>query len=560
MKPLKNFAEDRPGDQAVVSDLAQRQHIEYGRGRDRAEHEQPAHPYRKSEHASVPQREHPPHYNHEILMPFPVGPASGVRWQTWSGAAFARARDEQKPILLSIATTWCHWCAEMDRTSYADPEIAALIHDRFVPVRVDAEDRPDVSERYSLGGWPTTAFLTPAGDILAGGTFVPLDRMRAVLMQVAEAFHVQPARAAAPVADASGTRDDSMVSDAELTSRVFATFDAEFGGFGTEPKFPHTAALHLALDVFSETGDASFERIVVESLDHIGWGGLYDPVDGGFFRYATTRDWQLPHVEKLLDVNAALARIFLQAGTKLQLARFTERGADTLRYIQNSLADPVDGGWHSSQRADDPYYAEASSDARRALRPPAVSPSLYADSNAVMVSTALFAAGVFNDDGLREFAVRSLERVLLANYKPGEGVAHYNDGQPRVRGLLGDQFAMAAACLDAFEITGNVVYEMMAEELGHYALRTMWDDAAGGFFDRSNAGGEETLGLMHQPVKPFVINCDAARTMWRLGRASGDQEFGRAAERTLAAMRPSAADQGPLAAHWLLAVRAATPR
>ena len=185
-----------------------------------------------------------------------------------------------------------------------------------------------------------------------------------------------------------------------------------------------------------------------------------------------------------------------------------------------------------------------------------MSPSLYADSNAVMVSTALFAAGVFNDDGLREFAVRSLERVLLANYKPGEGVAHYNDGQPRVRGLLGDQFAMAAACLDAFEITDNVVYEMMAEELGHYAIRTMWDEAGGGFFDRGNAGGEETLGLMNQPLKPFVINCDAARTMWRLGSASGDQEFVRAAERTTC--RDAPIGRRPGAARGSLAARRAS--
>jgi uncharacterized protein YyaL (SSP411 family) len=189
-----------------------------------------------------------------------------------------------------------------------------------------------------------------------------------------------------------------------------------------------------------------------------------------------------------------------------------------------------------------------------------VSPSLYADSNAAMVSSALFAARVFNDDGLREFALKSLERVLLANYKPGKGVAHYNDGQPRVRALLGDQFAMAAACLDAFEATGNVVYEMMAEELGHYAMRTMWDEAAGGFFDRGNSDGEEILGLMNQPLKPFVTNCDAAGTLVRLGAASGEQDFVRAAERTLAAMHPSAAVQGPLAAHWLLAVRAAASR
>jgi uncharacterized protein YyaL (SSP411 family) len=448
----------------------------------------------------------------------------------------------------------------MDRTSYADSEIVAFINDRFIPVRVDADDRPDISERYSLGGWPTTAFLTPSGEILAGGTFVPIDRMRGVLTQVSEAFRSHPDRVASPRDQEAPDATDSVLDQAQLTARVFATFDDAFGGFGTEPKFPHVAPLQLALDLFVESRDADLERMIVVSLDGIGWGGLYDGVDGGFFRYATTREWELPHFEKLLDVNATLARLFLEAGAKLKLTRFTERAGDTLRYVQNWLADPVDGGWYGSQEADDRYYAARSNDARRALTAPSISHSLYADSNAVMVSTALVAANLFTDDGLRDFAIKSLERVLLGCYKPGSGVAHYYDGEPKVRGLLADQFAMAAACLDAFEVTDNVVYEMMAEELGHYAMRTMFDEAGGGFFDRGIEGGEESIGLMSRPLKPFVTNCDAARTLVRLGSASGEQDFVRAAERTIDAMRPLAAAQGPLAAHWLLAVRAAASR
>jgi hypothetical protein len=482
-----------------------------------------------------------------------------VAWLPWSDRAFARARDEQKPVLLSIATAWCHWCHEMDRTSYADPEIAAFINDRFVPIRVDADDRPDISERYSLGGWPTTAFLTPSGDILTGGTFVPLDRMRSVLAQVSEAFQSQPSRAPARVADVP-SRNGTLIDDAQLTAQVFATFDDEFGGFGTEPKFPHVAPLHLALDLFVDSRDETLERMVVLSLDRIGWGGLHDAVDGGFFRYATTRDWQLPHFEKLLDVNAALARLFVEVGSKLGMTRFTDRAADTIRYIQNWLADPVDGGWYGSQQADDRYYAAASASARRTLPVPSLAQSLYADSNAAMVSTALVAARIFNDDGLRDFAMKSLERVLLTCYRPGLGVAHYFDTEPRVRGLLVDQFAMAAACLDAFDTSGNIVYEMMAEELAHYAMRTMSDESGGGFFDRGSEGAEESIGLMSERLKPFVSNCEAAKTLLRLGEVSGEQEFIAAADRTIAAMRPFAPAQGPLAAHWLLAVRAAAAR
>lgn len=480
--------------------------------------------------------------------------SSAVDWQPWGSAAFARARVERKPVLLSISATWCHWCHEMDRTSYADPAVVTLINERFVPVRVDADERPDISERYNLGGWPTTAFLTPEGDILAGGTFVPVERMPGVLLQVADGFSARN-DALPPAAAAASTAVAEAPGSAALTSRVFAAFDSMHGGFGVEPKFPLTAPVHLALDLWREAKEPAHQAIAVATLDAMGWSALYDDIDGGFFRYATTRDWQLPHHEKLLETNAALLRLYLDAGALLNVSRFTERAADTLRYIQNTLADPVDGGWRASQQADGRYYAARSAEERRALTAPPVSDRFYVDANAAMVSAALHAARVFNDDGLRAFAVKSLERVLLACYKPGSGVAHYSDGAPRVRGLLADQVAMAAACLDAFDATGNVVYEMMAEELAHFAVRVMWDEQDGGFYDRSAEESEEPIGLLRRGLKPFVINCEASRMLRRLAAASGDGDFSTYADRTLTAMAPAAAEQGPLAAHWLLAHR-----
>lgn len=487
--------------------------------------------------------------------------SNAVAWLPWGAAAFARARQEHKPVLLSITATWCQSCHEMERTTYSDPSVATFINKRFVPVRVDVDDRPDVSERYSLGGWPTTAFLTPGGAVLGGGTFVPLERMLAVLGRVAEAF---AGRAEGEIDDITREFPPQTsahpLSVAELTASVFASFDEAHGGFGVEPKFPLVAPIHLALELSQDEQGSSYRPIVEASLDAIGWGGLYDDVDGGFFRYATTRDWQLPHSEKMLEGNAALLRLYLDAGAAFGLARFTERAADVLRYIQTWLADPVDGGWWGSQQADDRYYAATSHEDRRALTAPPVGRVLYADWNAAMASAALHAAGVFNDDGLRDFALKSFERVLLACYKPGAGVAHSFGGHAGVRGLLADQSAMASASLDAFDLTGNVVYEMMAEELAHYVVRTMWDESAGGFFDRAADAPDPGVGLMRKPLKPFAANCDLSRTLRRLAASSGEHEFTVLADRTVAAMAPFAAEQGPLAAHYLLAVRAAGVR
>jgi uncharacterized protein YyaL (SSP411 family) len=483
----------------------------------------------------------------------PRAVSSAVAWEPWGAAAFARARAEHKAVLLSIGATWCHWCHEMDRTSYADPAIIALINDRFVPVRVDTDERPDISERYNLGGWPTTAFLSADGALLGGGTFVPADRMRGVLARLAEGFREAPLTASRESAFEKATADKPPTAS-DLTDAVFASFDAMHGGFGVEPKFPLTAPVQLALELWQKTGEARYEAIAISTLDAMGWGGLYDGVDGGFFRYATTRDWQLPHHEKLLDTNAALLRLYLNAGEVLGLPRFTERAADTLRYIQNTLADPVDGAWRTSQAADPEYYAASTSFERRELPAPAVGERVYTDATATMISAAFHGARVFGDDGLRAFAVKSLERVLLGCYRPGHGVAHWSDGEPRGRGLLGDQIAMATACLDAFEATDNVVYEMMAEELAHFVVRAMWDDRDGGFFDRTHERADQEIGLLRQGLKPFVLNCEAVPMFRRLATSSGEHEFAGRADDALAAMIPFALEQGPLAAHCLLAI------
>jgi hypothetical protein len=462
-----------------------------------------------------------------------------VAWLPWSAEVFARARTEHKPVLLCIATSWSQSCYEMDRTSYADPSIAFLINDAFIPVRVDADRRPDISERYNLGGWPTTAFLTPDGEVLGGGTYVAASRMGRVLEDVRAAFAQSGAgdRQEAPPAAPPVSRAPAVDPDT-LCAHVFAGYDAVFGGFGTDSKFPHTAPLHLALRQYRRRPDSDLASLVMTTLDAIGWGGLYDDTHGGFFRYAATRDWQQPHREKTLEVNAQLLRVYTDAADALAVARFGERAAGALTFVQNWLADQQDGGWYGSQRAEDGR----------------VDTAFYADANAVMASAALRAAAVFGDDSLRDFALKSLERVLLACYRPGQGVAHYYDGRAHVRGLLGDQIAMAAAQLDAFETTDNVVYEMMAEELAQYAIREMWDGEAGGFFDRDAGDGLEAVGLMRVRLKPFVANCEAARMLRRLAATSGDVAFARRADETLAAVGPAAAEQGPLAAHYLLAL------
>lgn len=480
-----------------------------------------------------------------------------VAWAAWSADAFGRAREERKPVLLSLTAEWCGACRLMDASSFADPLIATTINERFVPIRVDADARPDIAERYTLGGWPTTAFLTADGDILGGGTFIARERLGGVLDQVLDA-HARSAGRRAPRAPVPDDGVAEPVEPSALGRTVVASFDRVHGGIAGAPKFPQCAPVRLALaGTAGPARSPDDEALAVRALDAMGWRGLFDDVDGGFFRYAACEDWTAPHTAKRLDVNAALIRLYLDAGAALGQARFTDRAADALRYVQAVLADPEEGGWYAAQHADDDFYASPPA-VRSGLEPPPVSRRMYADAVGLMASAALRAADVFGDAGLRQFALTSLERVLLQCYKPGDGVAHYRDGERRCRGLLADQVVMAAACLDAHDATGNIVYEMMAEELMHFAAASLWDRERGGFLDRA-PGGDDAIGLLATTIRPFADNCFAAAVLHRLGASSGDREFADLATRTLEAIAPLAARHGTLAAHFLLASRGLSP-
>lgn len=483
---------------------------------------------------------------------------SGIDWLSWTPGAFARARGERKPVLLSLVTTWSRGCGEMDRTSYADPRVVSLVGERFVPVRVDADRRPDISSRYTLGGWPTTAFLDADGQILGGGTFVDADRLPSVLRRVVDAFDAAGGGAALPSPVPAGHAAARSTDIDDLEAIVFESYDDASGAFGGLPAFPHAAPLHLALAAVREEPDSRWADVATTCLDAMGWGGLYDEVEGGFFRCANGTNWTDAPSEKLLEVNASLLALYLDAFETLRLARYGERAEDLLGYVQQTLADAQDGGWAASQEEAPAYYAIDDARARAARAAPAVDRTLLSAANAAMVSSALRAARVMEDDGLRDFALKSLERVALSHYRPGRGVAHCIEDGDEVRGLLDDQVAMASAHLDAFDVTGDVVHEMMAEELARQAAIACRDPQRGGFFDR--AVGDHDVGLLRHPLKPFVANCEAARMLRRLAVVSGDGEFATLADEALAAVAAEAAAQGPLAAHYALAVREARVR
>jgi uncharacterized protein YyaL (SSP411 family) len=237
-----------------------------------------------------------------------------IHWQLWEAEAFQQARNLAKPIFLSISAVWCHWCHVMDQESFTHPEVIRRINTDFIPVRVDSDKRPDINSRYNMGGWPTVAILNVEGKLIAGATYLPTPQLLTMLSSIAREPQKKtqvPSESKTQAPPPSLDLDESMVQT--VAGFLERTFDRSFGGFGAPPKFPQPWAIELALHLHAKTGEGKWIEMATLTLENMRNGGIYDHIDGGFFRYATRGDWDNPHYEKLLELNARMLSLYLQA-------------------------------------------------------------------------------------------------------------------------------------------------------------------------------------------------------------------------------------------------------
>jgi uncharacterized protein len=298
-----------------------------------------------------------------------------VDWYPWGPEALARARAENKPILLSIGYSACHWCHVMARESFEDPETAEVINRHFVPIKVDREERPDLDQVYmravqgltGTGGWPMTVFLLPDGTPFFAGTyFPPTDRLgmpafRRVLGAVADAFtqrHADVEATAAQVRDflnrpamplAAGELTPALLDEA--TARLERDFDPLHGGFGGPPKFPQPMLIEHLLRSYVRSGEARPRDIALHTLRAMAAGGMYDQLGGGFHRYSVDERWLVPHFEKMLYDNALLARAYLDAWQLTRDPAFRRVVEETLAFVGREMTS-TEGGFYSSLDAD----------------------------------------------------------------------------------------------------------------------------------------------------------------------------------------------------------------
>src|SRR5438105_2153839 len=326
-----------------------------------------------------------------------------IHWHEWGEEAFKEAKRENKPILLDIGAVWCHWCHVMDRESYDDPEIAQIVNERFVAIKVDRDERPDIDSRYQVavqaisgqGGWPLTAFLTPDGKPFYGGTYFPpgdnygRPSFRRVLISISDAYREKNADVVEQAGMVEGaikhseslsgkTGDFSPQIIQEILDSALKMFDETHGGFGSAPKFPHPSMIDLLIDQYQrdashrgtgegtrphvDSGGAGLEgrpyttkrlrEVFSATLEKMARGGVYDQLAGGFHRYSVDERWIVPHFEKMSYDNSELLKNYVHSYQATGDEFFASVARDIIRWIDDVLSDREHGGFYASQDAD----------------------------------------------------------------------------------------------------------------------------------------------------------------------------------------------------------------
>ena len=508
-----------------------------------------------------------------------------VDWYPWGDEAFERARTEDRPVLLSVGYSACHWCHVMEHESFEDDETAALMNDRFVNIKVDREERPDVDSLYmdavvaltGHGGWPMTVFLTPEGEPFLGGTYYPpeprhgLPSFRQVLTAVSDAYRerrgdiasqasavVEAVRRSAELAPSTDPLTESMLGEA--TRALARQFDSEWGGWGGAPKFPQASTLEFLLRMHLR-GDEDALPMVRTTLDAMAAGGMYDLVGGGFHRYSVDGEWLVPHFEKMLYDNALLAATYLHAWAVTGEERYRRVTEETLDYMLRELRLP-EGGFASAQDADtegvegltftwtaeegvreellQPFEDGRSvirgdlSDEERARlfeirerRPkPLRDDKAIASWNGLALAALAEAARRLDRADYLE-AARALGEFLLGPLS-NDGRLHrtFRAGEAKGTGYLEDYADVAHGLLELHVATGDLRWLREANRLARLAVELFGDDVHGGFF-LSPADGEQLVArkkdLEDHPTPSG--NSMLAYVLLRLARIYGDDEL-----------------------------------
>ncbi|WP_256392119.1 DUF255 domain-containing protein [Natronoarchaeum rubrum] len=453
-----------------------------------------------------------------------------VEWHEWGPEPFEIADRAGKPVLLSLSATWCSWCHEMDEETYSEPRIAANVNDGFVPVRVDVDRHPRVRERYNMGGFPSTVFLTPSGEQLTGAGYLAPDGMRQVITSVRKMWDGKGAEAGriprSLQGEATPAGELTPRIEEQLLGALHETYDEQAGGWGTDAKFPMPRTIEFALKREREQA--------VRTLDAVG-ANLLDDYAGGFYRYAAGGDWSEPHYEKMLDTNAAIVRAFANAYLYTGREEYRQPAADTIDYLTTTLwtGDAFAGSQSAGPGAE--FYAREPTDREAADEPP-VDPTHFADRNALAADALLTYHAYTDDDTARRYAERALDYLAETLIEDGE-VVHFRDPENADEVgeslLLADHARTVAALTTAREVLGPDALDErpidLARSVADAAIDELHDE---GSFRDGPASGE---GLLDRPLRPLDGNVEMADALLDLAVLTDEDRYRDVARETVEA-------------------------
>lgn len=484
-----------------------------------------------------------------------INNAHEIEWEQWGEDAFQRAEAEGKLVFLSITAPWCHWCHVMDRTTYSNPNVINLINNRFVPLRVEGDSRPDIQDKYLLGGWPTTSFLVPDGRIISGTTFLPTEAMLNKLREM-DAYYTDQKELAtmhvtsmAAEVEAAIMESETIAEEpwdqvtSEIVDAIANAYDPVNDGFGKEPKFLYPETIRFALLQFRRHGNSNLLRIALKTLDSMM--KISDPVWGGLYRYAVDRAWAQPHYEKVLYVQAGALDNYLDAYQITSDSKYGECAAGIESYVNKFLSDHENGGFYASQDADigghspdlslvpGETYFPLDEQQRAAIGMPYIDKSIYTDWNGQMVSAYFHMYQVLGDEHARKFALKTVDRLLQENMRDDAMCHICNVGSP-IYGLLADQVYFGIALTDVYQSTGDRKYLTYAEKIASFMVTQLQDVLEGGFY--SKLDDPHAIGHLSERRKPFMENVWAAKLFADLHYLTGHDTYRNDAIKTLNAV------------------------
>ena len=429
-----------------------------------------------------------------------------IKWRDYSPKAFDEAIQENKPIfLLLTAPSWCYWCQVYESEDFLfNTQVVDLINENFIPIYVDADKRQDLTRQYLEGGWPSTTVMAPNRERLFGYSGPrPVSNMIANLQQASN--YVASTGFFNQVQYNYQKSDPIIPTQSQLNNlinrfagSILGSYDRENGGFGTGQKFPQGRSLYFSLELYELTGNNQFLELVENTLknqyteiDELEENyNLFDPIDGGFHRYGTTRQWTPPHYEKMLYDNARLLKAYFHL---LQIKPDDETVKEvvekTLSFIENNWYDNINGGFYgnSDVHGEDEYYGKNP----RPEDKPRVEKTKYSDWNTDAIVTYLYLWQTTQDEKYKIMVEKSLD-FFSNEMVTDQGALHFFkfDGTKGVRGSLLDNSYLLLAFIEGYEVLGNEEYLEVAKKIADFSLENLYDWNSGGFFERNSPDTE----------------------------------------------------------------------